>query len=119
MPLLFSYGDLRREPVQLSTFGRRLHGQSDELVGFELSFVPIDDPQLAERLGKTHHDNARANGIETSRVPGMVFEVTDDELARADAFEAAFAYLRVSVALASGREAWVYVHQQESRAPIR
>jgi hypothetical protein len=27
MPLLFSYGTLQQEAVQLSTFGRPLHGQ--------------------------------------------------------------------------------------------
>lgn len=121
MPLLFSYGDLQREPVQLATFGRRLAGAGDALAGFELSLVPIEDPQVAARLGRTHHANARSNGNEISRVRGMVFEVTDDELARADVFEAAFAYLRVSVVLASGRDAWVYIHgqQQESGAHVR
>jgi hypothetical protein len=41
MPLLFSYGTLQQEDVQLSTFGRLLHGQRDELPGFEQSFVRI------------------------------------------------------------------------------
>lgn len=35
MPWLFSYGTLQQEAVQLSTVGRRLAGQADELVGFE------------------------------------------------------------------------------------
>ncbi len=35
MPLLFSYGTLQQEDVQLSTFGRLLQGQRDELLGFE------------------------------------------------------------------------------------
>ncbi len=121
MPLLFSYGDLQREPVQLATFGRRLDGHSDELVGFELSLVPIDDQKVAARLGKTHHANARSSGDEMSRVAGMVFEVTDEELARADRFEAAFVYRRVCTVLASGKSAWVYIHtqQQESQGPLR
>jgi hypothetical protein len=38
MPLLFSYGTLQEEKVQLSTFGRRLGGQRDELLGFEPSW---------------------------------------------------------------------------------
>ncbi|HZF15016.1 MAG TPA: gamma-glutamylcyclotransferase family protein [Steroidobacteraceae bacterium] len=115
MPLLFSYGDLQREPVQRSTFGRRLEGESDELVGFELSSVPIDDPEAAARLGKTHHVNARINGNDKSRVPGMVFEVTQAELASADEFERVFAYERVATVLASGREAWVYINESEGR----
>jgi len=42
-------------------------------------------------------------------VSGTVFEITDAELADADTYEARAAYTRVSVTLASGREAWVYV----------
>jgi len=37
MALLFSYGTLQQEAVQMSTFGRLLDGQPDELVGFEQS----------------------------------------------------------------------------------
>lgn len=98
MPLLFSYGNLQQENVQLSTFGRRLQGQRDELPGFEPSLV------------KAGHANARFNGNEASRVPGMVFEITDAELASADEYEAAFVYKRIAAMLASGRRAWVYVH---------
>ena len=47
MPRLFSYGTLQEERVQLSTFGRRLEGHRDELVGFERSTVKITDPYLA------------------------------------------------------------------------
>ena len=38
----------------------------------------------------------------------MVFEITDDELARADEYEVR-EYSRITVELASGRQAWVYV----------
>ena len=54
MPLLFSYGTLQQEHVQVSTFGRRLQGQRDELLGFEPSLVPIADPQVAAASGRTH-----------------------------------------------------------------
>jgi hypothetical protein len=110
MPLLFSYGTLQQDKVQLSTFGRRLSGQDDELPRFEPSFVAIDDPLVAATIGKTHHANVTFNGREDSRVPGMVFEITDAELARVDEYEAAFSYGRVGAVLASGRQAWVYVH---------
>jgi hypothetical protein len=109
MPLLFSYGTLQLEDVQLSTFGRRLEGQRDELLRFEPSLARIDDPEVAARLGKTHHANATFTGNDESRVPGTVFEVTDAELASADAFEAPFFYERVAATLASGKQAWVYV----------
>jgi gamma-glutamylcyclotransferase (GGCT)/AIG2-like uncharacterized protein YtfP len=44
-----------------------------------------------------------------SRVTGTVLDVTDEELAAADAFEAPAKYGRIEVTLASGKRAWVYV----------
>lgn len=101
MPLLFSYGTLQEEKVQLSTFGRRLTGQRDELRGFEQSSITIDGGTYA---------TVKFNGSEKSRVAGMVFEIADSELASADEYEGDFYYKRVVVTLASGRQAWVYVH---------
>ncbi len=110
MPLLFSYGSLQQEDVQVSTFGRKLVGEKDLLVGYEPSLVRIADPAVAKRLKKLHHDNVSKTGDDWSNVQGTVFEVTDEELAKSDAFEAKFLYKRVSVPLASGKDAWVYVH---------
>src|SRR5438105_3878856 len=44
MPLLFSYGTLQLANVQLSTFGRLLEGNLDELLGYEHSLFKIEDP---------------------------------------------------------------------------
>ena len=110
MPLLFSYGTLQQEDVQLSTFGRKLTGEKDLLLGYEPSLVKIPDPSIAQRLGKTHHDNVTATGDDWSSVQGTVFEVSDDEIGMVDRFEAEFRYERVNASLASGKEAWVYVH---------
>ena len=110
MPRLFSYGTLQHEDVQLSTFGRKLEGEKDLLVGYEPSLVKIPDANVAARLKKTHHDNVRKTEDDWSNVQGTVFEITDAELAKADAFEAEFNYKRISVGLASGNDAWVYVH---------
>ena len=107
MPLLFSYGTLQQEAVQRSTFGRLLRGQPDELVGFERSLIRVDDAAFVETSGQAYHAIVRFNGRSESRVSGTVFEVTDDELSRADAYEPA-GYTRVGVTLASGRQAWVY-----------
>ena len=112
MPLLFSYGTLQQESVQLSTFGRRLSGDRDELPGFEPSSVRIDDPQVVATTGKAHHANVTFTGIANSRVSGTVFEITDAELAKVDKYEAAFSYRRVAATLASDRQAWVYVYAQ-------
>jgi len=112
MPLLFSYGTLQEEAVQLSAFGRRLEGQRDELVGFEPSSVRITDPKVAAALGRTRHANVTFNGKQDSRVGGTVFDVSDAELAAADRFEAPFAYHRIEATLASGKRAWVYVGRE-------
>jgi gamma-glutamylcyclotransferase (GGCT)/AIG2-like uncharacterized protein YtfP len=109
MPLLFSYGTLQQAKVQLSTFGRLLQGQRDELLGFEQSFVRIEDPQVVATSGQSHHANVTANGRNDSRVRGTVFKITDTELAAADEYEQRAAYKRVLAMLASGKPAWVYV----------
>ena len=109
MPLVFSYGTLQEETVQLSTFGRLLRGQKDELAGFETVSIPIEDPHVVAASGRTHHTNVAFNGRNDSRVKGTVFEITDAELAAADAYERLAAYKRVSVRLLSGTQAWMYV----------
>ena len=111
MPLLFSYGTLRQENVQLATFGRLLVGNEDSLVGFEQSMVKIEDQQVVATSGKTHHPIVKFTGHAEDRVPGTVFEVTDSELEHADAYEVD-AYKRVLAKLASGKQAWVYVDAQ-------
>jgi len=110
MPRLFSYGSLQQEETQLSTFGRKLDGEPDLLMGYEPALVRIPDPAVAERLKKTHHDNAQPTGDDWSSLQGTAFEVTDAELAHADSFEAQYNYKRINVTLASGNDAWVYVH---------
>ncbi|HZF27387.1 MAG TPA: gamma-glutamylcyclotransferase family protein [Steroidobacteraceae bacterium] len=107
MPLLFSYGTLQLEAVQLSTFGRLLQGQRDELVGFEQSIVTVKDAKTVELSGKADHAIVKFNGRNDSRVKGTVFEITDSELAMADRYEPV-EYKRIAVTLASGKAAWVY-----------
>jgi len=109
MPLLFSYGTLQHENVQLATFGRPLQAQKDELAQFERSLVEIEDLQVVAISGKTHHANVTYNGRSDSRVSGAVFEITDAELAAADRYEKIAAYRRIQVLLVSGQQAWVYV----------
>jgi hypothetical protein len=108
MPLLFAYGTLQQEAVQLSTFGRLLAGQPDEVIGFELTLVRIEDPQVVAVSGETHYGNAAFNGRADSRVRGMAFELTEAELSAADGYERRAGYERVAVELASG-------HRHETR----
>jgi gamma-glutamylcyclotransferase (GGCT)/AIG2-like uncharacterized protein YtfP len=116
MPKLFSYGTLQQEDVQLATCGRRLQGAADALVGYRQSMVAIDDPEVVRTSGKTHHPIVAFTGQGEDRVAGAVFELTDAELAHADAYEVA-AYVRVEAPLASGLEAWVYVDARGKPPP--
>ena len=77
------------------------------LVGFEQSIRGIADPAFVAASGQASHTIVRATGRKESRVSGMVFEISESELAKADAYEPA-GYARVAGKLASGREAWVY-----------
>jgi gamma-glutamylcyclotransferase (GGCT)/AIG2-like uncharacterized protein YtfP len=112
VPLLFSYGTLQHEDVQIATFGRALKGSRDELVGFELQTVIIDDPKIVAMFGRAHHANLVSNGRDDSRVAGTVFEVTDAELTAADEYERPTEYVRIIAPLASGKQTWVYVYSR-------
>lgn len=107
MPLLFSYGTLRQEAVQRSTFGRVLDGHPDALVGFEQSLVSIDDAEFVKATGKAQHAIVRFTGRPGNVVDGMVFEVFETELVQADQYEPA-GYQRMMTTLRSGKRAWVY-----------
>jgi len=108
MPLLFSYGTLQDEDVQLSLFGRPLVGRKDSLLGYEQALARVEDTEFARTSGKTHHAILRPAQSDAARVEGMAFEVTEAELVHADDYEPV-EYKRVVARLASGRQAWVYV----------
>lgn len=105
--LLFSYGTLQQEGVQIAQFGRPLHGTPDALVGFRQQMVEITDPDVLAKSGKRFHPIVQPGGP-GDRVPGTVFEISAEELASADRYEVAD-YRRVAAPLASGHTAWVYV----------
>lgn len=111
MSLLFSYGTLQQDSVQLATLGRLLTGSGDAIVGYELSSIAIDDPAVVAASGKSRHPIVRFTGSPSDHVEGLVFEVSDVELARADRYEVG-AYRRVRAQLLSGRKAWVYVDRR-------
>jgi hypothetical protein len=106
--LLFSYGTLQLEAVQMATFGRRLAGKNDALRGFELVSLKIEDPTVVAISGKAHHTMAKFTGRASDVILGVVFEVTLDEIQQADKYEVA-AVKRVAVVLQSGVRAWAYV----------
>lgn len=105
--LLFSYGTLQLEAVQMASFGRLLGGEADEMAGWRTEQVEITDPEVLKTSGRRFHPVV-VPGQPSDKVAGMVFSITAAELAAADAYEVAD-YKRVEVALTSGRKAWVYV----------
>lgn len=111
MPLLFSYGTLQDEKVQLTLFGRALVGRKDFLLGYEQSMARVKDPEFARTSGKAHHAILRPGTGDASRVEGTALEVTEAELEITDKYEPV-EYKRVVARLASGGEAWVYVDAQ-------
>jgi gamma-glutamylcyclotransferase (GGCT)/AIG2-like uncharacterized protein YtfP len=100
MPRLFSYGSLQQSEVQVATFGRTLSGRRDALTGFEIASAQRAGKQLATVVRSPRGD---------ARVAGTVFEISAGELAAADEYERADDYVRISVTLASGADAWMYV----------
>jgi len=113
MPFLFSYGTLQQEGVQLSTFGRRLDGDADALIGFEQSLLTIDDQEFVKTSGKAQHAIVRFTGRSENAVNGVVFEVSDSELAQADQYEPV-GYKRIMTTLRSGKRAWVYADARDA-----
>jgi Gamma-glutamyl cyclotransferase, AIG2-like len=108
---LFSYGTLREAKVQAATFGRLLEGRPDALAGFALSPMAIADPHVIAVSGAGVHTIARPTGNPADRIPGLVFQISEDELAAADRYEAG-PIRRISARLVSGDEAFVYVRAE-------
>ena len=106
--LLFSYGTLQLESVQLESFGRLLEGADDAMPGYRQSLVEIVDPAVIRKSGKRFHPIVTPTGDPSDEVAGKVFRITPAELAAADEYEVSD-YRRASVRLKSGQDAWVYV----------
>lgn len=106
--LLFSYGTLQDEAVQMQLLGRRLQGRSDRIVGYACTTLEITDPSVLKISGLRSHRIASWTGNMRDEVAGRVFLVTREELAIVDRYEIDD-YERVSVTLASGGSAQAYV----------
>ena len=107
MPNLFSYGTLQQPGVQMASFGRLLKGTPDALPGWRREMVEITDAAVFAQSGERFHPIV-VPGVKSDEVPGMVFEVTDQDLAATDRYEV-HDYKRIAVRLKSGIEAWAYV----------
>jgi gamma-glutamylcyclotransferase (GGCT)/AIG2-like uncharacterized protein YtfP len=106
--VLFSYGTLRDEKVQRVVFGRTVQSTPDAIVGYKRVDVKIESQQAVAISGIAVHTILEPAGPDATPIEGVLFRITADELARADAYESA-EYKRIKVKLRSGTEAWVYV----------
>ncbi len=102
MEHLFTYGTLKDEQVQQYIFGRILIGKSDFLKGFQWHKNAVYGryPLVVQTNDPQH------------KVAGMVYEVSNSDLALADVYETS-AYQRQMVTLESGLEAWLYVKNSD------
>ena len=107
--LLFSYGTLRQPEVQRATFGREIDGRPDAIVGYELDYVSITDSHVIAASGSDRHPILKPTDRADAAVEGIVFAITEGELAAADEYEVDD-YRRIAVPLRSGGQAWVYVY---------
>ena len=108
MPNLFSYGTLQQPSVQISTFGRFLEGSADNLIGYIIAELKIFDEDAIKKSGKDFHPIAKFSGLRHNRIPGTVYQVSEEELKHADHYEVE-SYQRILTILESGKNAWVYV----------
>lgn len=112
---LFSYGTLQMENVQKETFGRILQGTKDVLVGYILSEVQIKAKSVIEKSGTDIHPILKATDNPYDEVEGTIFEITHDELMRADDYEVK-EYTRINTHFKSGTTAWVYTDASQIKS---
>ncbi len=108
MALLFSYGTLQKEQVQLETFGRILQGEKDTLSGYRLTMLEITDPEVLRKSGQKFHPVLKFSGNVEDQIGGMLFEVTDAEILQADEYEVDD-YKRIETTFKSGKRGFIYV----------
>lgn len=111
MALLFSYGTLQLENVQIKTFGRILKGEKDFLSGFKIDKVEITNVEVLIKSKIKHHPIAIPTKNKLDVIPGLVFEITDRELEFTDSYEVSD-YKRINVKLESGKSAWTYIENK-------
>ncbi len=112
MNLLFSYGTLQLEQVQLDTFGRLLNGKNDVLRNYRIRNLKITDPEVIKSSGTDIHPILEYTGYESDFVEGTIYELTDEELQQADSYEVDD-YQRKSLKFESGISAFVYLKRED------
>lgn len=110
MNLLFSYGTLQKEKVQLETFGRILEGEKDFLLNYKLDYIEIFDEEVLKKSEQKFHPILTYSGNTNDKVEGVLFEITDEELQQADEYEVD-SYKRIKTIFSSGKEGFIYIEK--------
>ncbi|ASW73158.1 hypothetical protein IQ37_13985 [Chryseobacterium piperi] len=107
MPYLFSYGTLQKEEVQIETFGRVLSGERDILTEYNLKMLEITDPEVLRKSNQKYHPILEYSGNSEDEVEGILFEVTEEEILKADEYEVDD-YKRIETIFKSGKKGFIY-----------
>ncbi|WP_347346040.1 gamma-glutamylcyclotransferase family protein [Microbacterium sp.] len=107
--LLFSYGAMQSEEVQLDLFGHVVPLQADFLTGYTVDYAEFEDHRDSDACPRAVHPRLRRTGNPVDKAIGRVLTLTDAEIEASDEYQTPLLYRRISVTLASGRTAWVYV----------
>jgi gamma-glutamylcyclotransferase (GGCT)/AIG2-like uncharacterized protein YtfP len=99
---LFAYGTLNDPAIQLKLYNRKLIGSPDQLIQYYLSTITQNENNILNT-----YPIAIYSGIQSDIIPGMVYEISQQELEATDIYEGA-EYKRVLVKLQSGTMAWIY-----------
>lgn len=106
--LLFSYGTLQLEKVQLENYGRILKGEQDKLKGYKIENLQITDSLVLSKSQLENHPIAVKSKNVSDFIDGVLFEMTETELAETDKYEVS-QYHRILETFVSSKKAWVYV----------
>lgn len=82
MEKLFSYGTLRSKQIQMQIFNKVLTGTADQLLGYKLKSL-----QIEEEFGMADYVVAIPSENAAETIHGVVFNVTNADLAKVDLFE--------------------------------
>lgn len=99
---------MQKEEVQKETFGRLLKGHKDFLTGYQLKMLEITDPEVLRKSSQKFHPILEFSGNMEDEVEGILFEVTDEEILQADAYEVDD-YKRIETVFRSGKKGFIYV----------
>lgn len=106
--LLFSYGTLQLEKVQIETYGRILTGAKDILIGYHLREIEIKNQEVISKSDLKFHPIAIKTNEIDNFIEGHIYEITQKELEKTDQYEVKN-YKRILEKFQSGKKAWVYV----------